>query len=252
MTNREVLGLRAEEWDVIGTLVTTLAFLVAAAAAFLAYRQLRHAGEVRLEQSRPYVLVTVDNNPANFHIIDLLVENVGAGPARDVTLKIDPPLRRVKETADYKLSESRLFTDPIPLLPPGFTLRTFFDSAIDRNGADVPKTHDVTVTYNDGHGHEWTEHSVLDFSLLEGLLFTETYEVHHVAKALQETNKLLKQSKLLKGDIINAVVETREDYTARRTAEREEHERAMAEWEERRKAQREAEAVEPSEPEDDV
>lgn len=240
----EVFGLATAMWDVIGTLATTLAFLVAAAAAMVAYRQLRHMEAARLDQSRPYVLVTVDNNPAAFHVIDLVVENAGAGPARDVVIKVDPPLTRVKEEKDYKLSESRLFSAPVPVLPPGFKIRTFFDSAIDRSSADVPQTHNVTITYNDGHGHEWTEHSVLDFSLLEGLQYTEVYEVHHVAKALQETNKLLKNSRLLKGDVVNAVVEPRDEYMARRKAEYEERQRTMAEWNERAKAQREARANE--------
>ncbi len=247
----EVLGLRPETWDVIGTLATTLAFLVAAAAAFVAYRQLRQTAEARLDQNRPYVLVRVESSPISLHLIDLLIENVGVAPARNVTLDIDPPLVRAKEVDEYPIAQSRLLTAPISQLPPGFSLRTFFDSAIERHGADVPTAHDVTVTYEDGHGHSWTEHSVLDFTLLKGLLVTETYNVHHIAKALQETNKLLKQSELLRGDVVNAVVESREDFVARQRALREKHEQAMAEWEVRAKAQREAQAKKANEPGDE-
>lgn len=245
----DVFGLPIETWDVIGTIVTALAFLAAAVGAWAAYGQLRSTEATRLDQNRPYVLVTADNNPTAFHIIDLIVENVGAGPARDVVIKIDPPLRRVREDADYKLAESRLFTEPIPVLPPGFKLRTFFDSAIDRNGADVPKSHRVTITYNDGHGHKWTESSVLDFNLLEGLLYTETYNTHHVAAALRDMKNLLDRSKLLKGDGVHAIVETRDEYNGRLQARREEHERMTAEWERQRQEQRgatEAQADVPS------
>lgn len=240
MSNGDVLWLDPDTWDVIGTIVTTLAFLAAGWAAWVAYRQLKQNEAARLDQSRPYVLVTADNDPNSAFIMDLVVENVGAGPARDVEIKIDPPLRRVREDDDYRLSDTPLLSQPVPVLPPGYKIRTFFDSMIERHEADVPRTHSVTLKYHDGHGHEWTESSVLDFGLLEGLMYTESFNTHHVAKALRDIHKVLKDSKTIKGDPLFTVIEKRGAYMDRMAEQREAFERRAEEWERQREEQRKA------------
>lgn len=226
-TSTDVFGLRPEVWDVIGTIVTSLAFLAAAAAAWVAYRQLKANQAARLDQSRPYVMVTADNNPSNPHILDVVIQNVGNGPARDVSISVDPPLKRAKGGEGYELANSRLFTEPIPVLPPDFKMRTFFDTAIDRNGAEVPATHGVTLSYHDGHGHRWDESSVLDFSLHDGLLYTETYTIHHIGKALRDMLAVLKKSKTLTNEPLHVAVEGRDEYVARRDRSHQDHRRAI-------------------------
>lgn len=232
----EILGLSPEAWDVLGTALTALAFLVAAVAAWVAYRQLKANQETRLDQTRPYVLVTADSDPDHMHLLDVIVQNVGSGPARNVSIKIDPPLLRAREDSQFSLADSRIFSAPIPMLPPGFKLRTFFDSAIERNDVDMPKTHDVTVTYEDGHGHRWKESSVLDLSLHEGLLYTETYTMHHVGKALRDILALLKKSSTLTQAPLHVAVENRDDYVARRDAAREKQREAREALEQRLRA----------------
>lgn len=51
-----------------------------------------------------------------------------------------------------KLSEARLFNEALPLLPPSRTIRTFFDSAIDRKGTDLPTEDQARVTSENSAG----------------------------------------------------------------------------------------------------
>src|SRR5687767_6167123 len=44
---------------------------------------------------------------------------------------------------------SNLLTQGIPSLPPRKVIRTFFDSAIERNDSGLPDRYDVIVTYKD-------------------------------------------------------------------------------------------------------
>ncbi|MER6936675.1 hypothetical protein ABTX24_21545 [Nocardioides sp. NPDC127514] len=189
-------------------------------------QQREQALESALDQSRPYVLLTVEMSTISSSLLDLVVENVGAGPAFDVKIAVDPPLRRAKEEAGHELANARLFREPVPMLPPRYRLRTFFDSGIDRHSAeaDLPDTHDVTIEYNDGRGNSWQERSVLDMTILEGLLFTNEYGVHHAAEALREIRDLLKRSKTMQSPVA-VTVEGRDDYLDRIRAEREERER---------------------------
>ena len=108
-------------------------------------------------------------------------------------------------------------------MPPGYDLRTFFDNMRERHNTDLPKRYTFTVSYDDGHGHSWTEANVVDLGLLDDLLFTEVFSVHHVAKTLRELEKHLKGARLLKG-YISATVETRQERADREEREWAEHE----------------------------
>ena len=128
-------------------LTTAGALIATALTAYIASRQYRQgekirrehaeqAEQARLDQARPYVLLTVDAAEVSVHLIDLVLSNVGVGPARDVRITVTPPLARANETTSYPLHKARVFTEPIEMLPPGFQQRIFFDSAADRRAAD--------------------------------------------------------------------------------------------------------------------
>jgi hypothetical protein len=197
--------------------LATLAAVGAVGAAWIqladgrqaARHQAEQAAQAAIDAARPYVLLSAEPSRHALSFFDLVVENVGAGPAYDVSIVVDPPLKRAQEIEGEVLAEARLFKRPIEMLPPHFKLRSWLDSAIERAGrTDLPDVHRVTIRYSDGRGHVWTEDSTLDFTIPNGLLFTEEYTVHHAAKALREIEKHLKRSRLLKGEV-ETVVEGR-------------------------------------------
>ena len=199
-------------------------------------QQRGHALQTALDQSRPYVLLSLEVSPISFSFLDLVVGNVGVGPAFDVKIQVDPPLRRATETKGAEIAEARLFREAIPMLPPRYRLRTFFDSAIERNGTqpgELPDIHEVTIEYQDGQGNNWRERSVLDMTILDGLMFTEEYGIHHAARALREIKDLLKKSATLQQSPIAVTVEGRSEHVDRVRAEREEQRRRQEEMVER-------------------
>lgn len=190
---------------------TALAFVVAAAAAVASWRQLSEARLMRLsheqaaerarrDQARPYVMVSFEQTPVMFNGVDIVIQNVGAGPAYDVRIESSPALTRAKKAAygDHPDPfETRYFREPIPLMPPGYNLRTFFDDAKERFDNAADERFVFTVSYHDGQGDSWTETSVQDLGIMRDLLFTETLGEHHSAKALREIKKVLEGAALL-------------------------------------------------------
>lgn len=191
-----------------------------------AEQQAEQVRQAAIDQSRPYVLLTAEISAVSTSMLDLVLANVGSGPAYDVKIDVDPPLKRAKETPGYELANARIFREPIQMLPPHYRMPTWFESGIDRkqNGGDLPASHEVTIAYHDGRGNRWTERSVLDMTVLDGLLFSTVYGVHHVAKSLKEIEKSLKRIQALGGPL-EVMVEGREDYAARQQAERAEQAR---------------------------
>lgn len=200
----EAWGLTATEWAAVAALGAVATALVAAVTAFFILRQLhaareqlRDARSAQAEQERPYVVVSIDQSEAGSQLMDLVIQNVGKTPARNVRLTLDPAPVRAEETPGLELAKARLFNEPLPLLPPGRVIRTFFDSAIDRKDSDLPTEYSVQVTYENSAGETWDEESVLDLDTLKGAMFVTTYGMHHLAKAVREMSKHLSKASVL-------------------------------------------------------
>lgn len=230
----ETWGVEASTWDVIGILLTAGALLAGGVAALVAALQYRASQDARLDQSRPYVILTAAPSPASRAFIDLVLANVGNGPAYDVTIDVDPPFVTSKDENGFKLKDARVFNQPIPMLPPHYDVRMFFDSALERGDRDdLPERFEARISYNDGHGHRWTDElSTIDAGLQKGMLYTEIYGVHHAAKALREIQKDTKKLASSAG-VVEATVETRADREQRDAEARERHEEMVRKFEER-------------------
>lgn len=164
----------ASEWQALW------AFMAAAIAGFLLWmagRQLRGVRESNQElaksnellaasnreMSRPLVLVEFAfertplrnyTNQTTSATVYVVVRNVGASPARDITLMVSPEFAAVsssvaKEALDA-LNARFGGSDPIRMLPPGQELRYVLDSATEAVGNnDLPAEYVVEVSYSD-------------------------------------------------------------------------------------------------------
>jgi len=72
----------------------------------------------------PHVVVTIEPNRTSSMHADLLVQNTGPGPAYDVQLKFEPPLKRLRGD-----KEDDLPFNPIPVLRPGQSIRNYIGEA---------------------------------------------------------------------------------------------------------------------------
>lgn len=126
-----------QEWTAVGTVVTAG---IAAAAAIVAYFQLRQARQLREDQARPFVVVDIVPSEVDLHVLDLVIENVGNTVAQDVRLSFDPPL--ASSLADYDLAGSVLIREGIPTMPPRRRIEFLFDISHQRLNTDLPKRYD--------------------------------------------------------------------------------------------------------------
>lgn len=217
---REVWGFPTSTWQVIGDAATAGTFLVALAAAIIAGWQLRLYNVTRLDQTRPYVTVTAEDGETSRHFVDIVIRNIGASPARQVEITVDPPLQSSVEDAEHPISHAKVFTEPIVFLAPGAMHRLFYDSHIQRNARDdLPSAHKVTVSYDDQSGHHWSETYTLDIDAGAGQVFTEIYGVHHLAQAAREIATVVKRPAPLRGSL-DVTVESRDERDARLERER--------------------------------
>lgn len=215
-------GLSVVAWTAMYTLITFGLLVVAVVAAAYAKRQwaankdqteaMRRA---QLEASRPYVIVATQPSAASRHLFDLVVRNIGHRPALNVTVQLDPPPKRARETEGLEIAKAKMLSEPITMIAPDQELRAFYDSHIDRKNADgLPSSHAAALRYEDTSGHVYTEQSIVDLEAMRGTMFTDVKTVHDIGKSLDEIKKVIDAASVLgrEGHLnVDAATETRDE-----------------------------------------
>lgn len=212
-------GLDSTAWTAITAIATAGLLLTAFLAAWFAYRQINSTVAIWREETRAFVIVDFEPNPASPRIIDFVVRNTGRTPAFEVQINWVPTPEQVKPVPGFEFKNARFFREPIPMLAPGREHRLFFESLSRRpQRPDLPGSYTVTVTYLDQHKDKHSEIYLLDLDLREGATSNDILSTHHAATALAEIAKQIKESPIVKGSV-SVVTETRTDVERRERAE---------------------------------
>ncbi len=121
----------------------------------------------RKMQNKPSLIAYFDN-PQSI-LLDLVIKNIGYGIAKDVKLKIDPPL------CDHKnrdISELSLFKQGISFFPPNREFRHILGVSTQFFGEDAkrPLEYNLTMSYSDVEGNHIPDHIIpLDISVYRNL-----------------------------------------------------------------------------------
>lgn len=202
-------GLDATAWAALAALGTFGLVLVASITAVAAFHQVRESRRIREEQTRPYVVVSVEPSPASRQLLDVVIRNVGSTPAIGTRIEIEPPLKRADEDDQFPLAKARVFTEPIALIAPGYTMTVFLDNGIERKDRDdLPEVHTATVTYADSTGRPLRDTYTLDLAAQRGSTWIGVKGEHDAAKALEVIAESFSKAPLLTGQV-EAVIETR-------------------------------------------
>ncbi|TYP88445.1 hypothetical protein [Blastococcus xanthinilyticus] len=174
------------DWAAFGTNATAL---IALAAGFVAWRQLREARRLRLEQAQPYVVCFAERTPGHDQGLDIVVRNFGTTVARDVTLTVTPPLLRSGRPDEPP--EEVALPKQLPVLVPGQEWRTFWDLGSNRAQAEkLVSRHEAVVSYRDSQGKSLPPTpSVIDWDDFSDSTWLITYGMHEAATALRELSK---------------------------------------------------------------
>ena len=174
--------------DVAQVVILGAQLVLLGVAAFVAWRQVEEARRLREEQSRPFVVMDFDTEGA---LLFLTVSNIGTSLARDVRFEIEP---RLSSAVINTLDEMKMLRDGISTLAPGKTIRTLFDSAIQRNETQLPDTYRVVTRYSDQDGRRHFEEATdLDLGIYWGLMRVDRKGLHDVHERLKEMRDVFRK-----------------------------------------------------------
>jgi hypothetical protein len=166
-----------------------LTFLVVAAGAFVAGRQVKEARRLREAQAQPFVIVDFEVDERN-HGIYLVISNIGGTMARNVQLKFDPELTSSLDSNPNVVPPRDLkpLRDKIPSLPPGKRISIMFDIFTERDATVYPDLFNVEITFDAPalKKRDVRDDSVLDLGVYRDTLHPMRRDIHDVHERLKE------------------------------------------------------------------
>jgi hypothetical protein len=151
-------------------------------------KMLAEMRETRIAQQRPYVMLDFEN--PRYSLCDMVVKNVGNGPAFDVHVAFDPdpPYR----DGQLRLSQLPLFQQ-MKFFAPGREFRFFYKNMVGPESG--PESEDAnlvaTVTYSDAAGRLYSDDISLNPYLRWHLSQIEEKTLSDVVAGLEDIAKVL-------------------------------------------------------------
>lgn len=146
---------------------------------------LQEMKETRDQENAPYVVAYFEFDN---HDINLVIENVGKGLAKNVKIEFDPKL---VSSIGEDINEISFIKDGIGSMPPKYKLKTIFDSTVGYYGGEnFPKKYNAKITYHGGLKEikRNTEH-ILDIGAYYNTIFTQKKGFNEVVKELEKISK---------------------------------------------------------------
>ena len=201
---RDLAGLGSGGWL---TIAAWASLALGVVALVYLHRQFRRHHQRNAERIRPHVAVFMEQHPADWHIVELVVRNFGQTAAHDVRFDFAHPPTVAQYEDRYDDSPPEIVELRLPselaILAPGQEWRTVWDSARDRAelGGSIRSRFDGVVTYYDEarpegkkDGRAWRRRRefqnrvVLDWATLQPVPRLELMTTHDLAR--QERQKL--------------------------------------------------------------
>jgi len=192
-----ILQFVTDFWVMVGALAAVFSTLIFAAAAVVAWFQLREAQGDREARDRPFVVI--DFHPEPSSIINLRISNIGKTVARDVRFVVNPPF--VTKQGDQRdLMKLGVFQTGIGSLAPGRVIEFLFDTWMKRDG--LPSRHAVTITYKGEKQREYTEVLDLDLGVFQSMEFIRQYGLTDIYKEMERMTRTLDNFKAWGGGLL--------------------------------------------------
>ena len=150
---------------IASTVTAAATFLIAVSAITTAWLTRQLANENRLVRqatSMPKVVAYFASDPRDRRFINFVLENVGLGPAQDVSFSLDADVDDLKAhhvATGFTRTTSNTGAD---LIPPGGHIHSLFGHDIELLGEHPLETFSVHLNYKDLQGRRYQNTSEMD------------------------------------------------------------------------------------------
>jgi len=179
----EFLNENSGAFAVIFSAVVAIATIV---YAILTWKLVSETRKMREAQTEPKISVTIQPIEEWTNLIDMVIQNIGLGPAYDIKFEINPDFEYMKGKF---LSELGFMKNGIKYLAPNQKLQFFLTNMIENFEEKIKKPFEIRVTYQNSIGKTYEDVYMIDFSQLIGLIRLGKPPLYKIAKNVEEIKK---------------------------------------------------------------
>ncbi|PXV70123.1 hypothetical protein C8C78_101120 [Halanaerobium congolense] len=139
--------------------------------------------KMREVETEPDISVIVQPRKEFINFIDLIIENIGNGPAYNISFEVS---KDFIIPSDEKLSELPIMKK-IEYMAPSQKIQFFLASMIDDK--DNPKKFTITANYENKNGKEYTSEYIVDFNKFKGLTQLGKPDSYKIANNIEKIRK---------------------------------------------------------------
>lgn len=155
--------------------------------AILTARLTSETKRMRKSQTEPKIAIYLQRNRAALGFFDLVIKNIGLGPAYNVTFQV---LEEFKVEQGRNLSAIDFIHEGINYMPPDYTIETFFFSIIGKQYAEIiNKNIKIRVEYKNSEGKSISEIIKLNMSQFKGIECLGDDPINKIAQCIEKIQK---------------------------------------------------------------
>jgi len=179
----EFLNQNSGAFAVIFSAVVAFATII---YAILTWRLVSETRKMREAQTEPKVSVTIQPREERINLIDMVIQNIGLGPAYNIEFEVSPDFEYAKGRF---LSELGFMKNGLIYLAPNQKLQFFLTSMIENFEEKTKKPFEIRVTYKNSVGKKYKDVYMIDFSQLIGLSQLGEPPLYKIAKNIEKIQK---------------------------------------------------------------
>jgi len=179
----EFLNENSGAFAVVFSAVVAIATIV---YAILTWRLVSETRKMREAQTEPKISVTIQPREEWISFIDMVIQNIGLGPAYNIKFEVKPDFEYAKGRF---LSGLGFMKNGLRYLAPNQKIQFFLTSMIENFEEKTKKPFEIRVTYQNGMGKKYEDVYVIDFSQLIGLSQLGEPPLYKIAKNIEKIQK---------------------------------------------------------------
>lgn len=151
--------------------ITTIIYAsITGVYAFITRRMLKETKIMRESQTEPFVFINLQPLERVRFLKNIVIQNIGPGPAYDVRFKIEPD---IVLSRDQKLSEINMMKQGFKYLAPNQRIECLIASSMELANKKEKVLYELTVTYQNKSEKHYEATYVLDFTEYFGMQYTD-------------------------------------------------------------------------------
>lgn len=169
--------------------VVAVSTLVYAALTWYLVRETRL---MRHAQTTPKVAVFYRNRDEWISLLDVVVKNIGLGPAYDVSFQLGAePASSGADALLADLQERNLFSSGVRFLAPGQEYSSYFTNVTEKFEEKMAARIRILVRYRAASGNRYTDEYTIDLSEIRGMVEIGKPPLLEIAKHTEQIAKAL-------------------------------------------------------------